>query len=158
VITRTALPPLQVEVVAGDRHSDVLPQNNALQLDMQSAGAELAAARTAETPAVSGGAAPADSADRVSLSFATREALSHSVKPGYPLLARQTKVQGAVLLEALISREGAIQDLRVLSGPPILATAAREAVKKWRFKPYYEGNRPVETAARITVNFTISTN
>jgi protein TonB len=59
---------------------------------------------------------------------------------------------------AMISRDGQIQDLRVLSGPPILSGAAREAVKQWHFKPHYEGAAAVETVARITVNFTISTN
>jgi outer membrane biosynthesis protein TonB len=51
-----------------------------------------------------------------------------------------------------------IQDLRVLGGPPILANAAQEAVRQWHFKPHYQGVEAVETQARITVNFTISTN
>jgi protein TonB len=67
------------------------------------------------------------------------------------------KVQGAVVLQALIGREGNIEDLRVLSGPAILSSAAMEAVKQWHFKPYFQGGRPVDTEARITVNFTIST-
>jgi protein TonB len=79
------------------------------------------------------------------------------VDPSYPLLAKQMKVQGAVILEALISKNGSIQDIQVLSGPAILSEAAREAVKQWHFKPYYQSGRPVETEARITVNFTIST-
>ena len=66
--------------------------------------------------------------------------------------------QGAVSLQALISRDGSIQELQILSGPGILATAAREAVKQWHFKPYLQNGQPVETQARITVNFTISTN
>jgi protein TonB len=81
-----------------------------------------------------------------------------SVPPNYPLLAREMKVQGAVSLRALISREGNIQELQILSGPGILATAAREAVKQWHFKPYLQDGQAVETQARITVNFTISTN
>jgi protein TonB len=84
--------------------------------------------------------------------------ISRPVQPTYPILARQMKVQGAVVLQALIGKEGGIQDLQVLSGPAILSVAAREAVKQWRFKPYYEAGQPVETQARITVNFTISTN
>jgi protein TonB len=48
--------------------------------------------------------------------------------------------------------------LQILSGPSILAAAAREAVKQWHFKPYLQNGQPVETQARITVNFTISTN
>ena len=74
------------------------------------------------------------------------------------MLARQMKVQGSVILMALISREGTIQNLRVVSGPPILSGAAREAVKQWHFKPHYEGADTVETVAKVTVNFTISTN
>ena len=92
------------------------------------------------------------------MSAETADVVSAPVKPGYPMLARQMKVQGSVILQALISREGKIQDLRVLSGPPILAGAAREAVKQWHFKPHYEGADAVETLAKITVNFTISTN
>jgi TonB family protein len=62
-----------------------------------------------------------------------------------------------VILQALIGREGSIQDLRVLSGPAILSTAAMDAVRQWHFRPYYQSGQPVETEARITVNFTIST-
>jgi protein TonB len=51
-----------------------------------------------------------------------------------------------------------IQNIHVISGPPILATAAQEAVKHWHFKPHYEGSEAVETQAKITVNFVISTN
>jgi protein TonB len=68
------------------------------------------------------------------------------------------KVEGSVILLALIGRDGMIQDLRVLSGPPILANAAQEAVRQWHFKPHYQGHEAVDTQARITVNFTISTN
>jgi protein TonB len=67
------------------------------------------------------------------------------------------KVQGSVILEALIGRDGTIQELKVVSGPAILAEAAREAVKQWRFKPYMQNGQAIETQARITVNFTIST-
>ena len=74
------------------------------------------------------------------------------------MLARQMKVQGSVVLQVLIGRDGLIQNLQVVSGPPILASAAREAVRQWHFKPHYEGTESVETQARITVNFTISTN
>jgi protein TonB len=68
------------------------------------------------------------------------------------------RVQGSVILQAVIGRDGQIQALQVVSGPPILAGAAREAVKQWHFKPHLLGAEPVETQAKITVNFTISTN
>ncbi len=152
IAERTVLPPLQVEVVAGNRHTRVPARNSSIHLDMES-GAASSAPQSAATsePAVSG-------ADRVQLSPQIAQNVSVSVPPDYPLLARQMKVQGAVILQALISREGSIQELQIVSGPGILAAAAREAVKQWRFKPYYQSGEPVETQARITVNFTISTN
>jgi TonB family protein len=77
------------------------------------------------------------------------------VDSAYPMLTGQTSVQGSVLMEALIAADGAVEDLRVLSGPTILVSAARDAVRQWRFKPYLQGGKPVETSARVTVNFTI---
>jgi len=79
-----------------------------------------------------------------------------TVEPQYPLLARQMAVQGSVLLQALIGADGVVQDLRVISGPAILVSAARQAVQQWRFKPYLVEGKPVETQARVTVNFTIN--
>jgi TonB family protein len=149
---RAALPPLQVEVVAGNRHTNVPAKSNAIHLDVDSGA----------TSSASGAAAAANTVvstgDHVQLSAQTAQSVSVSVPPDYPLLARQMKVQGAVKLQALISRDGTIQELQILSGPSILATAAREAVKQWHFKPYIQNGQPVETQARITVNFTISTN
>jgi protein TonB len=98
-----------------------------------------------------------NAAAQVRLSPGTAEVVSHPVDPNYPMLAKQMKVQGSVVLQALIGKDGNIQDLQVLSGPAILSAAAREAVKQWRFKPYLQAGQPVETEARITVNFTIST-
>ncbi|MBZ5666035.1 MAG: energy transducer TonB [Acidobacteriia bacterium] len=148
---RAALPPLQVEVVAGNRHINVPAKSSAIHLDVDSGA----------TSSVSSAPAPnatANAGNRVELSPQTAQSVSVSVPPDYPLLARQMKVQGAVSLQALISRDGSIQELQILSGPGILATAAREAVKQWHFKPYLQNGQPVETQARITVNFTISTN
>ncbi|HYW38595.1 MAG TPA: energy transducer TonB [Terriglobales bacterium] len=150
---RAALPPLEVEVVAGNRHINVPAKSNAIHLDVDSGATSYASGAPASAP---NGLASAG--DRVQLSPQTAQSVSLSVPPDYPLLARQMKVQGAVTLRVLISREGAIQELQILSGPGILATAAREAVKQWHFKPYLQNGQPVETQARITVNFTISTN
>jgi len=154
---RTILYPLEVEVQAGNQHRPVSTVNNSVKVDMQSTAS---AAFAGKTPAAETQPAPAitESAEaRVSLSPGTAERVTKSVKPDYPVLAKQMKVQGAVVLDAEIDRTGNIQQLQVLSGPSILATAAREAVRQWRFKPYYEHGQPVETEARITVNFTIST-
>jgi TonB family protein len=150
---RAALPPLQVEVVAGNRHMSVPAKTSAIHVDVDS-GATSSAANT--SPSAS--APSSGTADRMQLSPQTTQSVTVSVPPDYPLLARQMKVQGAVSLQALISRDGSIQELQILSGPGILAAAAREAVKQWHFKPYLQNGQPVETQARITVNFTISTN
>ncbi|MFZ0286832.1 MAG: energy transducer TonB [Terriglobales bacterium] len=75
--------------------------------------------------------------------------------PQYPLLTEATAVQGSVLLQALIAADGSVEELRVISGPTILVSAARQAVQEWRFKPYLLNGKPVETYARVTVNFTI---
>lgn len=98
-----------------------------------------------------------DASANVTVPAATAQRVSRSVKPEYPVLAKQMKVQGAVVLQALIDKGGRIEELHVVTGPAILATAAQEAVKQWRFKPYYQQGQAVETEARITVNFTIST-
>jgi TonB family protein len=76
--------------------------------------------------------------------------------PDYPLLGGQTSVQGSVLLQALIGADGLVEDMRILSGPSILVPAAREAVRQWRFKPFLQNGKPVETQARVTVNFSIN--
>jgi periplasmic protein TonB len=96
--------------------------------------------------------------ERVQMSTDTQQALTRPVRPAYPLLARQMKVQGAVILLVDIAKDGTIQDLQVQSGPAILADAAREAVKQWRFKPYLQNGVPIETQARVTVDFTILAN
>jgi len=162
VMSRAVLPPLEVEVVAGDEHRTIASSTGSVRVDLQ------ARAPFSSTPASSSSAlspAPssadstgvADATGRVHLSPGAAQILSRPVEPNYPLLAKQMKVQGAVVLEALIGRDGNIQDLHVLSGPTILSTAAREAVKQWRFRPYLQSGQAVETEARITVNFTIST-
>jgi periplasmic protein TonB len=151
---RAVLPPLRVEVVAGDRHQLVKPSSPSVAVDLQPAQAAAGALASAE-PSRAGNLVPAG--DQVQMMTDTSQALTHPVRPDYPLLARQMKVQGAVLLNALIGRDGGIQNLQVLSGPAILADAAREAVKQWRFKPHVQDGQPVETQAKITVNFEIRT-
>jgi periplasmic protein TonB len=148
---RAVLPPLEVEVVAGNQHRSVSPGDSSVKLDMQPSAAG------APEQSSQGSTPPASNATaQVQLSPGSAQVVSR-VDPSYPLLAKQMKVQGAVILEALISKTGSIQDIHVLSGPAILSEAAREAVKQWHFKPYYQSGQPVETEARITVNFTIST-
>ncbi len=153
---RTVLPPLEVEVVAGDYHSRVHPGTNSLRVDLQPGSPPQKVADGVDQ--ASAGNLTSNAAEHLRISAEAADVVSQPVRPGYPVLARQMKVQGSVILQALIGRDGLIQDLHVMTGPPILAEAAQEAVRQWRFKPHYMNNEPVETQTNITVNFTISTN
>jgi periplasmic protein TonB len=82
--------------------------------------------------------------------------LIYRVQPQYPPLARQARIQGAVVLHAVIDREGKITHLEVLSGHPMLVQAALDAVRQWRYRPYYLNSEPVEVETSVTVNFTLS--
>ncbi len=82
--------------------------------------------------------------------------LIRKVQPAYPPLARQARIQGTVLLQAEISKNGTIENLRLISGHPMLAPSAIEAVKQWKYRPYILNGEPVEVETQITVNFTLS--
>lgn len=82
--------------------------------------------------------------------------LVNRVQPAYPSLARQARIQGAVQLSAIISRTGTIERLTVLRGHAMLVTAAVEAVKQWRYRPYLLNGDPIEVETEITVNFVLS--
>jgi len=157
---RTVLPPLEVEVVGGgDTHRPIRPTNSSVRVDLQPGAppqpvTEAVVADDTETAAK----VTSDASERVQMSAKASEIVTSPVRPNYPLLARQMKVQGSVILQALISKDGSIQNLRVVSGPHILAGAAQDAVRQWHFKPHFQGSEAVETQAKITVNFTISTN
>jgi protein TonB len=82
--------------------------------------------------------------------------LIQEVKPIYPPLARQAGVQGEVILQAIIGKDGRIENLRVVSGNPLLVKAAWDAVVQWRYRPYLLDGEPVEVETQITVNFKAS--
>ena len=81
--------------------------------------------------------------------------LIQQVRPAYPAPAIAARVQGPVILNALISRGGTIENLRLVSGHPMLVQAAIEAVRQWRYRPYLLNGEPVEVETQITVNFTL---
>jgi protein TonB len=81
--------------------------------------------------------------------------LIQQVRPAYPAPAIAARVQGPVVLNALISRGGTIENLRLVSGHPMLVQAALEAVRQWRYRPYLLNGEPVEVETQITVNFTL---
>ena len=84
--------------------------------------------------------------------------LLRRVQPDYPIAAKRIRVQGAVEIVALISREGMIEHLQVVSGHPMLIRAALDAVKQWRYRPYVLNGDPIEVETRITVNFSLAGN
>jgi TonB family protein len=147
--TRTALPPLDVEVIAGDNHRSVHPGSNVSKVEILSDSNRASAATAAAVSLTS------NAAQHERLSSGTFPELHQTVQATYPLLGEHMRVQGSVVLQALVGVDGTIEDLRVLSGPAILTAAAQQAVRQWRFKPYLQNGQPVETKARITVNFSI---
>ncbi len=82
--------------------------------------------------------------------------LISQLKPTYPAIAKSARIQGAVVLQAEISKQGTIENLRVISGHPMLVQSALDAVKQWRYKPYLLNGEPVPVETTITVNFTLS--
>jgi periplasmic protein TonB len=81
--------------------------------------------------------------------------LIKKVAPVYPPRAIQTHLQGSVLLLATISKDGDITSIKLLSGEPVLAQAAMDAVKQWKYRPYLLDSQPMEIQTQITVNFTL---
>ncbi|HEY6372145.1 MAG TPA: TonB family protein [Candidatus Sulfotelmatobacter sp.] len=142
ITNRTVLPPLDVEVIAGDAHSRIHPGTNAAKVELNHPAMVAPEQSTLAT------ATNAAEHERMAVEATTSTA-------GYPALAQHMNVQGSVVLQAVIGTDGVIQNLRVLSGPAILSAAAQQAVREWRFKPVVQGGQPVETKAKITVNFTI---
>lgn len=86
----------------------------------------------------------------------TEGLLIRKVTPSYPKLAMIARQQGSVILEATIARDGSIENLRAVSGPPLLLGAAIDAVRQWRYRPYLLNNQPVEVETQITVNFILA--
>ena len=82
--------------------------------------------------------------------------LIYQPKPVYPPLARQARISGVVRLEAIISRDGLIQNLRIVSGHPLLVPAAQDAVRRWRYQPTLLNGAAVEVITQIEVNFTLT--
>lgn len=81
--------------------------------------------------------------------------LVRKVEPLYPSMAKQLHVQGAVIIKAWISRDGLIEREQIESGHPLLVSAALDAVRQWRYRPYYLNHEPVEVETEITMNFVL---
>jgi protein TonB len=82
--------------------------------------------------------------------------LVHRVEPTYPQIARTARISGSVVLTAVIAKDGQIENLTLVSGHPMLAPAAIDAVKQWRYRPYLLNGEPVEVETTITVMFQLA--
>ena len=103
-------------------------------------------------------APPAVVAHPLRLSHMDEGNLIRRVQPTYPALARSARIQGTVMLQAVISKQGRIENLIVLTGHPMLVPAAIDAVRQWHYRPYILNNEPVEVETQITVNFSLAGN
>jgi protein TonB len=102
--------------------------------------------------------APLTVAPPVRISHMSEGDVVRKILPVYPPLARNARIQGQVVLQAVISKQGAIEDLKVVAGHPMLVSAAIDAVCQWRYRPYVLNNEPVEVETQITVNFSLGGN
>jgi protein TonB len=94
---------------------------------------------------------------RIRVSTGVQEAkLSRRIIPVYPPIAKQARIQGTVQLEAIIAQDGSIQNLKVVSGHPLLAQSALNAVSQWRYEPTLLNNEPVEVVTIINVVFKLN--
>ncbi|MFZ3210773.1 MAG: energy transducer TonB, partial [Terriglobales bacterium] len=117
-----------------------------------------AAAGTVGTPPVQKAAATAPEVSvpapkPAQIPQVTPGVLISRVNPQYPPVARAARVQGAVVMHAVIGTDGTIQQLRIISGNPLLVNAAMEAAKQWRYRPYLLDGKPVEGETDISINF-----
>jgi protein TonB len=123
---------------------------------MQSSGPALAGGSLAGAP----GSAPATSVggSRVKVDISSAVAagnLLYQVAPIYPPIAKAARVQGTVVLRGIISTTGEISELSVVGGPPMLISAAMDAVKQWRYSPYRVNGQPVEVETTVNVVFSL---
>jgi protein TonB len=144
--TRTVLPPLDIVVTGGDDYRTVRPSSRTRTE---------AAKAPAIQPEQSAATLTAPAAERTPVPVSATHLPQTNLHATYPVLSQHMNVQGSVVLEAVISADGVIQNVKVLSGPAILSSAAERAVREWHFKPIYQNGQAVESKAKITVNFSI---
>lgn len=144
--TRKQLPPMEVEVVAGDSHHSLRADSNNVLVEIPT---HASASKTFQWNPVT------NTAELTRMPSDLPERVQQAEQSSYPSLAKQMKVQGSVILQAYVGADGGIKDLHVVSGNPILVSAAVEAARQWRFSPYMQNGQAVETQAKIQVNFMI---
>jgi protein TonB len=113
--------------------------------------------RTPETPLATTAAIPVAQPGQIRVGAQVQAAnLITQVRPVYPPLAKEARVQGTVTFGVTIAKDGTIANLNLISGPPLLIQAAQQAVQQWLYKPTLLNGQPVEVVTTIDVNFTLS--
>ena len=84
--------------------------------------------------------------------------LIHKVLPEYPIVAKQIHLEGAVVLMATVGKDGRVEHVQAMSGPPLLVRPAMIAVEQWQYRPYLLNQEPVVVQTQITVNFVLNRN
>lgn len=84
--------------------------------------------------------------------------LLRRVAPNYPPLARQARIQGTIVLDVIVNKAGDVDHVKLVSGHPMLAPAAIDAVKQWEYRPYEENGEPIEIQTTVRVNLTLTDN
>ena len=121
------------------------------------AGTQETAAPISPSAAGQDASAPSSHPTRVRIGGNVQMAkMIHQVQPKYPKEAKQNHITGTIVLHAVIAKDGTIQELQFVSGPPELMRSAMDAVKKWRYKPTELEGRPVEVDTTISVVYTLS--
>jgi protein TonB len=132
---------------------------NSLQQDSTQPPAPLGIASNSSDQALSGimsttASLPQQAPQKLKVSQGVSQGLLiKSVDPVYPAIARQMRIQGAVELLASIGKDGSIKSVKLISGDSVLSRAAIDAVKQWKYKPYYLDDQPVEIQTQVTVKF-----
>jgi protein TonB len=109
-------------------------------------------------PVFAAASPPTPVSHRLRLSRIREGDLIRKTQPAYPAIARSARIQGIVVVQAIISKQGTIENLKVLAGHAMLVPAAIDAVRQWRYRPYVLNNEPVEVETQITVNFSLAGN
>ena len=100
---------------------------------------------------------PKEAPKRIRVGGAVQQAqLINQIRPVYPPLAKQARIQGTVRLTAIIAKDGSVVSLEVVSGHPLLQQAALQAVSQWKYRPTLLNNEPVEVVTTVDVVFTLS--
>lgn len=136
--------------IAGGSGDSTAPQ---LDVTAMQSGANSNAPGT-HTGGVSGGI---QAPQRVRVSQGIMQSMIvNKVAPAYPPDAKIARIQGSVVLKATIGKDGTVQNLSMISGHPLLAQAALDAVKQWKYRPYLVNGSPIEVETQVTINFTLS--